>query len=357
MEIASFLASKRMDRPLTNALASFRFELHSFLCALLLISLYSTTAIAQPSLSVIDVGVNGNSNREWLVRISPDADLFPLETGQGSIAAELAFEVTTGSLVSVTKDASSWPFDNPGNDPFTGSVSVGVNVDTNAGTLFAALGSNLFTSDAPVDIFTIETAGSGSTTLNWGGHTLLAGQANEYIGSRLAQAGMNFDNFTDSVSVGVSLICDADGDGDCDQPDIDALYAAFGSAGPLDLDSSGAVDESDIALWLAAASDPSNPYKTASGGTASDVYVLGDVNLDGDVNSTDLGQLLNNFGDASTTTWSIGNLNGDPFVDSADLGLLLNNFGAASASAVPEPNAMSILWLGITGLLLVRKRR
>lgn len=311
------------------------------------------TVWAQPTLSVADMGLNDDSNREWLVQIAPDVSLF---TGdQGSIAAELAFEVTTGSLVSVTTDAAVWPFENPGNDPFTGSVSLGVNEDVASGTVFAALGSNLFSSGSPATVFTIETAGSGFTELSWGGHTLLPGQPNEYIGSRLAQGGTNFDNFTGTASAGGGLACDADGDGACDQSDIDALYAAFGDSGPLDLDGSGEVDAPDITLWLAAASDPSNSYKIASGGDADDVYTMGDVDLNGDVDSTDLGRLLNSFGDSGTPSWSDGNLNGDITVDSSDLGLLLNSFGSTSASVVPEPNAVSMLWLGLAAFLLRRR--
>lgn len=63
-------------------------------------------------------------------------------------------------------------------------------------------------------------------------------------------------------------------------------------------------------------------------------FVLGDVNLDGAVNSTDLGVLLNNFGwNWHSLRWSEGDLNADGTIDSTDLGQLLVNFGFETPSA------------------------
>lgn len=128
------------------------------------------------------------------------------------------------------------------------------------------------------------------------------------------------------------LACDIDADGDCDAADIDLLYAMSPNA-------------EAISTWLAEASDPSNPYKAA----ADDTYVVGDANLDGDVNSTDLGLLLNNFDSMSDAGWGGGDLNADGSVTSTDLGLLLNNFNSAGvAVAVPEPSGLAVY-----GLLVV----
>lgn len=140
------------------------------------------------------------------------------------------------------------------------------------------------------------------------------------------------------------LACDLDADGDCDHADIDILYTSSPSS-------------TDIATWLSQASDPANPYKTSSGGTTADVYILGDANLDGDVDSTDLGLVLNDFGSTTGVGWGQGDLNADGDVDSTDLGLVLNNFGATSAAAVPEPD-MTYLFLPVfCAALLNRIRR
>lgn len=151
-----------------------------------------------------------------------------------------------------------------------------------------------------------------------------------------------------------ALTCDFDGDGVCDFADLDNLYANIGSSGGAqDIDGSGTVDNADISAWLAAASSSENAFNTGG-----NTFVLGDVNLDGDVNSTDLGLLLNNFGGDST--FGGGDMNGDGAVNSTDLGLLLNNFGSTSAStsAVPEPSGLAASLIAALSLLgLARPRK
>lgn len=55
----------------------------------------------------------------------------------------------------------------------------------------------------------------------------------------------------------------------------------------------------------------------------------GDLDGDGDVDSTDLSILLANFGKTSGATPEEGDIDGDGDVDSTDLSILLTNFGAA----------------------------
>lgn len=149
------------------------------------------------------------------------------------------------------------------------------------------------------------------------------------------------------LTVGPSYPCDYVGALGCDINDIDALYAGTnGAPAPL---TNGA-----IATWLSQASDPANPLKAST----ADTYVLGDADLNGDVDSTDLGLHLNNFGSTAGLGWGQGNFNSDPDVDSTDLGLLLNNFAytSFSTSAVPEPTSLSLLLLSILGLVAIRRR-
>lgn len=155
------------------------------------------------------------------------------------------------------------------------------------------------------------------------------------------------------------LSCDFDSDGDCDSVDIDLMYSNFGPSqvAVFDIDGSGSVDSGDIIPWLNAASDPANPFNT-NGLT----FMLGDVDFDGKIDSTDLGLLLNNFaGTNSDYFYGDGDLDGNDEIDSTDLGLLLNNFGfdstvaALAVSAVPEP--ANLAWLAaILSAFLLRKR-
>lgn len=148
-----------------------------------------------------------------------------------------------------------------------------------------------------------------------------------------------FDNIKiEGIEGGGGLTCDLNADGQCDSADLEVLQGSPTTA-------------ADVSDWLAAASDPANPYL---GGTKT--FLVGDVNLDGGIDSTDLGLLLNNFG--GTGLYGAGNLNVDEAIDSTDLGLLLNNFGASSV-AVPEPTALSTFWTLLFGFggFIIRRRK
>ncbi len=185
--------------------------------------------------------------------------------------------------------------------------------------------------------------GDANTSFTLGSNVTLAG-LDAYPGSTLSISG---DDLVLTLNQMAGLTCDLDADADCDQTDIDLLYLT----GP---------DAAAIDGWLAAASSPTNPYKTTyPGGSLSDVYVVGDANLNGDVDSADLGILLNNFGATSGVNWGGGDLNADGGVDSSDLGLLLNRFGSTSAafSAVPEPSSCLLVLMSLLGAIGMGRRR
>lgn len=143
----------------------------------------------------------------------------------------------------------------------------------------------------------------------------------------------------------------SDGKFDCD--DIDALIleiAAGTNGGAFDLNGDGVVTTADRDAWLVEAG--------AAQLASMNGYPVGDLDLSGSVDSTDLGLLLNNFSATGGIAYCGGEIDGDSNVNSTDLGLLLNNFGttvsATSAAAVPEPNGL-VLVLWALGLLTWRR--
>ena len=315
--------------------------------------LIPATTFSQPVLNVQDNGINASSNREWLVTIAPDTALFTNTTSGlgGSLAAELAFEVNGSIFLGASKNGTDWAFDNPGNDPFTSGVSFGIDVtDT---TVFAALGSNIFTTGAAADTLVIETFGSSPTTLTWGGHTLLPGTPNEFIGSRIGQNGSNFDGYQGSLTLGGGggLLCDFDSNGVCDLVDIDALnndIAADNNTASFDLTNDGIVDRDDQTEWLSLAGEENiGPGRS---------YLPGDANLDTVVDASDF-NVWNGFKFTSTANWSEGDFTADGVADASDFNVWNGNkFTASDVTAVPEPGALSLIWIAIPGLLLARRR-
>ena len=116
--------------------------------------------------------------------------------------------------------------------------------------------------------------------------------------------------------------------------------------------------------------------KTTFGGIAVDsnsilvgAEMLGDANIDGHVDLTDLSTVLNNFG-ANTSAWTSGNFDGGTAIDLTDLSAVLNNFGATNpnasdapagaigtaAIATPEPASLAVMSMGLA-VLLRRSRR
>ena len=60
------------------------------------------------------------------------------------------------------------------------------------------------------------------------------------------------------------------------------------------------------------------------------VVMPGDLDLDGDIDLSDLAQLLSNYGITSGADYQDGDINGDGDVDLSDLAILLGNYGASS---------------------------
>jgi hypothetical protein len=91
--------------------------------------------------------------------------------------------------------------------------------------------------------------------------------------------------------------------------------------------------------------------------------LLGDTDLDGDVDNADIGTTAGSFTGSGGTgkLWADGDFDGDGDVDNADLGVVTGNFTGSLASnltaaAVPEPNSIVLLIMGALGLGMGRRR-
>lgn len=148
--------------------------------------------------------------------------------------------------------------------------------------------------------------------------------------------------------------CDFNNDSRCDLTDVDLLGAEI-MAGTnntdFDLTGDGNVDLLDQDQWRSDAA--------AENGFAA-AYRIGDVNLNGTVDSVDLNVIGINW-QQNVSPWSKGDFDLSGFVDAGDLNQLGINWQsslplAATANAVPEPSSPVLLFLGILLSNLAAKR-
>lgn len=159
-------------------------------------------------------------------------------------------------------------------------------------------------------------------------------------------------NFQDGSNVKVDFVLggmqavtgDFNFDGNLDVMDIDALSAAVRANlnnPAFDLDQNGRVDQADRASWLEFTDS-----------------LLGDANLDGNVEFLDFLALANGFGQPDAG-WGDGDFNGSGVTEFLDFLTLANNFGATApvlAASVPEPSA-NLLGAFCLSLLMCSRRR
>ena len=217
-------------------------------------------------------------------------------------------------------------------------VGTGVYDDTTPGDIEAVF-SLEWIDQTPEFDFVINGANSDFTTEDFLPDGAAAGELGDYFTYELG--------FAESPS----LEGDFDGDQAYSCSDVDRLVReiiAGTNGAAFDLNFDGGVDQVDLGIWLSVAGS----YELGA-----ERILLGDANLDGNVNAQDLNSIGLNW-QSSPDSWCGGDFNADGAVDAADLNLVGVNWqrdGAAAASPVPEPGCW-LYSLGVAVVMLVVRR-
>ncbi len=147
--------------------------------------------------------------------------------------------------------------------------------------------------------------------------------------------------------------CDYDGDGSLGAGDLNILSAAIAGGdmdAKFDVNADGAVDVADLNFF---ATDETKLFSW-----------IGDANVDKEFNSGDLVAVFaaGKYETGAAATWEEGDWNADLKFDSGDLVAAFAGGGyeqgpRGAAAAVPEPNAMGLVLLGLLSTAALRRRR
>jgi hypothetical protein len=186
--------------------------------------------------------------------------------------------------------------------------------------------------------------------------------APEYFEGRLDEVAvfdgaLTEEQIVNAMSLGVlnwdgggGVTGDFNANGALDAPDIDDLTGqAAGGTNPAayDLNADALVDVGDVNVWV---KDLFNSW-------------IGDADLDGEFNSSDLVTVLasGTYESGGPSVWSTGDFNGDGTTNSSDLVAALADGGyeqgpRAAVAAVPEPGCMALVASALSALLLTSRR-
>ncbi|BBO33732.1 dockerin type I domain-containing protein [Lacipirellula parvula] len=198
-------------------------------------ALVAASAADAAQFSLRYIGLSSPGQHAWQVLLQPD---------QASAAAvEIGMQFTGGSILSLQPNLDVFDDANPGQNPFTGTVTIGASVQNSGAAAFAALGGVIPAVQQTL-VMTVMTNGPGTLSLGGQNHNGF------FTGARVWQGATPVNGLTASLQV---------------------------TGTEADFNQNGVVDGADFLIW-----------QRGSGLASGATRALGDANADGAVNQFDL---------------------------------------------------------------------
>jgi hypothetical protein len=186
-------------------------------------------------------GPQAGGKQAWQVLLRPES--------ASAAAVEIGLQFSGGSILSITPNSDVFDDLNPGQNPFTGTVTQGASIHDNLGTAdaaFASLGGVVPTT-ADTLVLTLVTNHTGTMTLGGQNHNGF------FTGARVVQNNVKMDGLTASLQV-TGVEANFNSNGNVDGADFLIWQRRLGlgpSASHADGDANadGSVDAADLDIW------------------------------------------------------------------------------------------------------------